>query len=95
MSRRDALTPPDIFIFPANLPASARLTDRRQVELDRAAGVAPRRRTAVPLRLLADCLLDAARNNRTWLSDFADEPVLVDSDVHEILLASQRHRRAA
>ncbi len=35
-------------------------------------------------------MLHAARTNRTWLSDFADETLEVSRDMYEILLAFQR-----
>ncbi len=35
-------------------------------------------------------LLHAARTNRTWLNDFADETLEVSRDMYEILLAFKR-----
>lgn len=40
-------------------------------------------------------LLDAARRNRAWLDDFADEEVQVSSDLYEILAAYVRLRPGA
>lgn len=38
-------------------------------------------------------LLDAARNRRAWLDDFADDEVTISSDLYEVLLAYQHFRR--
>jgi len=38
-------------------------------------------------------LLDAVRNNRTWVRDFADEQITISTDLHEMLLAYEHFRR--
>lgn len=35
-------------------------------------------------------LLHAARTNRAWLNDFADETIVVSQDMYEVLLAYKR-----
>ena len=40
-------------------------------------------------------LADAIHGNRSWLNDFADDPVTITSDLYEVLLAYEHHRRAA
>ena len=37
------------------------------------------------LREITEVLLDAARNRRQWLDDFADEPVFVSTDLHQLI----------
>lgn len=59
-------------------------------ELDQIAGTAPQRTRSVPIKLLAPLLLEAQRRNSTWLNDFADDVVVIDADLHEVLLAYQK-----
>jgi len=44
---------------------------------------------------ISRALRDAARWNRTWLEDFADDEVQVSSDLYEILSAYIRMRPGA
>lgn len=44
---------------------------------------------AVSLSDMVPILMDAVRNNRLWLQDFADDVVQIPSDLHEILVAYQ------
>lgn len=59
-------------------------------ELDQIAGTAPKRTRSVPVKLLAPLLIDAIKRNSTWLNDFADDVVVIDADLHEVLLAYQK-----
>jgi hypothetical protein len=38
-------------------------------------------------------LADAVRNQRTWLSDFDDDPITISTDLYEVILAYQHYRR--
>ena len=42
---------------------------------------------------LACLLADAVRNQRTWLTDFDDDPVTISTDLYEVILAYQHYRR--
>jgi hypothetical protein len=50
---------------------------------------------SVRLADVSRALLDAARRNRAWLDDFADDEVQVSSDLYEILAAYIRMRPGA
>ena len=47
----------------------------------------------VPLGEVFNWLLDAIRNNRTWLRDFQDDEVTISADLYEVILAYQHYRR--
>ncbi|MFG0261211.1 MAG: hypothetical protein ACF788_02330, partial [Novipirellula sp. JB048] len=47
--------------------------DRRQREFDRLTGVAAAKTVDVSLKQIVPLLIDAEKNNRTWLSDFAED----------------------
>jgi len=59
--------------------------------------VAPMVEQPVNVRLadISRALLDAARRNRAWLEDFADEEIQVSPDLYEILSAYVRMRPGA
>jgi len=59
--------------------------------------VAPVAEPPVTVRLadVSRALLDAARRNRAWLDDFADEEIQVSQDLYEILSAYVRMRPGA
>ncbi|EGF23921.1 MULTISPECIES: hypothetical protein [Rhodopirellula] len=65
---------------------------RREMELDRMAGLGTSKTVSLPLSQVARLLIDAAQSNRTWLMDFADDVVRIDSDLYEVLLAYQELR---
>ncbi len=67
----------------------------RQRELDRIAGTAEARTVAVPLGKIVPLLIDAGKQQRAWLSDFADDLVRIDSDLYDVLLAYQEMQRRA
>ncbi|SMP75560.1 hypothetical protein SAMN06265222_11975 [Neorhodopirellula lusitana] len=66
----------------------------REIELDRITGLAAPKSVSVPLALLTRLLLDANETNRTWLQDFKDDVVRIDSDLYEVLLAYQSMQQA-
>ena len=39
-------------------------------------------------------LIEAIANGHGWIQDFADDPLTISSDLYEVLLAYQHHRRA-
>jgi hypothetical protein len=47
----------------------------------------------VPLVEVLPLLADAVRNERTWLSDFDDDPITISTDLYEVILAYQHYRR--
>lgn len=59
--------------------------------------VAPIAEPPISVRLadVSRALLDAARRNRAWLDDFADEEIQVSPDLYEILAAYVRMRPGA
>lgn len=40
-------------------------------------------------------LAEALTSGRSWLDDFADDKISISSDLYEVLLAYQHHRKAA
>ena len=46
-----------------------------------------------PLGEVLPLLLDAARSQRAWVDDFADDNISISSDLYEVLLAYQHFRR--
>ncbi|MEL6107174.1 MAG: hypothetical protein AAFU85_14120 [Planctomycetota bacterium] len=70
-------------------------TPRWRRELDRITGnEAPKTRT-IPLKLLVPMLLEATRQNSTWLNDFSDDLVTLDADLHDVLIAYDKLRKEA
>lgn len=78
----------------AGRPAE-RLDPKRERELDRVAGAARPKTVAVSLASIVPLLIDAVENDRAWLNDFLEEPVRIDADLYEVLLAYQQLRRPA
>ena len=64
--------------------------ERRERELDRIAGAAEPKTVSVPLGKIVPLLMDAANNDRAWLSDFAEDTVRIDADLYDVLLAYQQ-----
>ncbi|MEM6778137.1 MAG: hypothetical protein AAF670_10815 [Planctomycetota bacterium] len=64
-------------------------------ELDRLSGIAAPKTVRVPLAQMTRLLIDATESNRTWLQDFADDVVQIDSDLFEVLMAYQSMQRSA
>lgn len=73
-----------------NRQAAAR---RRERDFDQLAGVSEPRTVPVALSAIVPLLVDAVENDRAWLKDFADEPVRIDADLYEVLLAYQQLRQ--
>lgn len=48
---------------------------------------------SVALSEILPLLADAVRNERTWLSDFQDDPITISTDLYEVILAYQHYRR--
>lgn len=59
-------------------------------ELDLVTGNSPRKTRSIPIGNLAPLLLAAYENRSTWLEDFADDLVVIDADLHDVLLAYQK-----
>lgn len=68
-------------------PTDLIASNRRERELDRLTGTADPKTVAVPLGKVVPLLLDAARNDRSWLNDFADDLIRIDADLYEVIMA--------
>jgi hypothetical protein len=55
----------------------------------------PAPQITVRLRDISEALTDAARRERTWLSDFGDDEVRVSADLYEVLSAYVEMRPGA
>ena len=71
-------------------PSDAGLTPRQIRELDTMTGMSKARTVSVSLKQIVPLLIDAADANRSWLEDFADDTVSIDSDLYDVLLAYQQ-----
>src|SRR6056297_1179989 len=80
-----------------NLVTAPASDTRLERELDRLTGTAKAKSVSISVRTLIPLLIEAAENDRTWLQDFADDPVRIDADLYDVLLAYQQlqQRRAA
>ncbi len=62
-----------------------------------ATSVAPRKNqhdtVKLPLGDVLPMLVDAARSQRAWLSDFMNDEISISTDLYEIILAYQHYRR--
>jgi len=52
-------------------------------------------RACVRLGEIFPLLMDAVRNQRTWLRDFEEEEITISTDLHDVLLAYQHFRPSA
>lgn len=97
MSNFDQRFPDGWNVWPRDAADSApQKTDpdsRQTRELDRLTGVLPPKTRSIPLKVLVPLLMDAEKNDSTWLKDFAEDAVVIDADLHDVLLAFQRIRR--
>lgn len=66
------------------------LDPRWMRELDQIAGTGPKKTRSVPLKLLVPMLINAQRRCSAWLDDFSDDLVVIDADLHEVLLAFEK-----
>jgi len=57
--------------------------------MDRMTGLGNPKTVNVSLAQMTRLLIDASESNRTWLRDFKDDVVRIDSDLYEVLLAYQ------
>jgi hypothetical protein len=48
---------------------------------------------SVPLAEILPLLVDAVQSERTWLRDFANDPITISTDLYEVVLAYQHYRR--
>lgn len=94
MSRFDQQLPQGWRIWSENSEEASQSCDgsdpRWVRELDQIAGLGPRKTRSLPLKMLAPLLLAAQQHNSSWLQDFADDTVVIDADLHEVLLAYQK-----
>jgi hypothetical protein len=71
------------------------LCEERERELDLIAGTAQPKTVTVSTGKLVRLLIDAAQQERAWLNDFADDPVRIDADFYDVLLAYQQMQQRA
>lgn len=65
-----------------------------QVAVDGNASGEPQvERVTVALSDVIPLLVDAIRDERTWLRDFSEDEITISSDLYEVLLAYQHYRR--
>ena len=83
------MSKPSLSVFPVASHS------RRELELDRLTGTAAPKTVSLPVGKLVPLLMDAARNDRAWLKDFADDNVVIDADLYDVLLAYQRMQEQA
>ena len=72
-----------------------RVGDRTELELARIAGTAKPKTVKLPLGKLVPLLMDAVKHERVWLQDFAEDPIQLDADLYDVLLAYQSLRERA
>jgi hypothetical protein len=48
---------------------------------------------SVALAEVLPLLVDAVQSERTWLRDFAADPITIPADLYEVILAYQHYRR--
>ena len=48
---------------------------------------------SVTLAEVLPLLVDAVQSERTWLRDFAEDPITISTDLYEVILAYQHYRR--
>ncbi len=82
------MSKPSLRVFPASTTS-----DRHERELDRITGTAEPKTVSIPMGKIVPLLIDAAKNDRAWLNDFADDMVRIDADLYDVLLAYQQMRR--
>ena len=56
---------------------------------------APAPGITVTLREISGVLADAVSARRTWLQDFADDPIQIPNDLYDVLVAYRRLRKSA
>lgn len=49
----------------------------------------------VTLREISGILTDAVNSRRTWLQDFADDPIQIPNDLYDVLVAYRRLGKSA
>ena len=81
------MSKPSLHVFRNDVPNRK---GRRELELDRLTGTAAPKTVTLPVGKLVPLLLDAARSDRAWLNDFADDTVRLDADLYDVLLAYQQ-----
>lgn len=88
---------PSLSVIRTNLPSDASDpgVGRRERELDRISGTAEPKTVTVPAGKLIPMLIEAAKDERAWLHDFADDSVRIDRDLYDVLLAYQQLRQRA
>jgi len=72
-----------IYTGPADEPSEVDLLD---------SGKSPET-ISVTLAEILPLLVDAVQSERTWLRDFAKDPITISTDLYEVILAYQHYRR--
>jgi hypothetical protein len=94
MSSFDQRLPNGWKLWPKNTsddsPRTAPDDPRWLRELEQVSGTAAKKTRRVPIKMLVPLLIQAERRNSCWLDDFADDLVVIDADLHDVLLAYQK-----
>lgn len=56
---------------------------------------APAAGITVTLREISGILAEAVNSRRTWVQDFADDPIQIPNDLYEVLVAYRRLGKSA
>ena len=56
---------------------------------------APTPGITVTLREISGILAEAVNTQKTWIQDFADDPIQIPSDLYDVLVAYRRLRKGA
>lgn len=51
--------------------------------------------TTVTLKEISGILAEAVNSQRTWIQDFADDPIQIPNDLYDVLVAYRRMRKSA
>jgi hypothetical protein len=97
LPRTESMSKPSLSLFrPQDASHVAdQVSGRTQRELDRISGTADPKTVMLPLGKLVPLLIDAVEHERAWIQDFAEDPVHIDADLYDVLLAYQKLRERA
>jgi len=94
MSSFDQRLPTGWKLWPKSDAPDSQRADHRDPrwirELDQVTGTGPKKTRCVPVKMLVPLLIQAQRRNSSWLQDFADDLVVIDADLHDVLLAYEK-----
>lgn len=68
---------------------------RLKMFLGETSGGPPVAGMTVTLREISSILAEAVNSRRTWVQDFADDPIQIPNDLYEVLVAYRRLGKSA